>query len=62
MKTTKIYYKETSKNGVPENYQNNDPTKKIGNYELQGNPRIYRNYVQQKTKHIWFSSINDESN
>ena len=52
MKTTKIYYKETSKNGVPENYQNNDPTKKIGNYELQGNPRIYRNYVQQKTKHI----------
>ena len=54
MKPTKMYYKEVTKTGPSQNYQNtpHDPYKKIGNYELQGNPRIYRNYVQQKIKYI----------
>ena len=30
---------------------NQPEQKKVGMYEIQGNPRIYRNYVQQKIKY-----------
>ena len=54
MRPTKIYYKESIKHNVSQNLQGypNDPMRRIGNYELQGNPRMYRNYVQQKIKYI----------
>lgn len=54
MRSTKIYYKETPKNNVSQSIQGypSDPMRKVGTYELQGNPRMYRNYVQQKIRYI----------
>ena len=44
----KGYYREQ---GLGYGMQNVD-LKKMGSYELQGNPRKYKNYAQQKMKYI----------
>lgn len=53
-KYTKSYQRETNRSNQvsPTPSNQGDQIKKIGNYEMQGNPRIYRNYVQQKIKYI----------